>query len=230
MVDNHNERNLKGHISAVGTSALAIGLGLAASTDARATIVPVIEYGSAGPLTDISIGGADALGFSTTTINCRTDPYGNTTCDTGLFAEGPTGGVVGTYGGVDRLSSGYSIGLGSALPSSGLMASTSTGAPGEWFDQSGFLGFSFTLSDGLHFGWADITVNDQLGGTLNALYYEACANESISAGTTSGGASCTPISKPAGAVPAPGSLALLAAGALPLLRYRRRRSAQSTRC
>lgn len=79
---------------------------------------------------------------------------------------------------------------------------------------AGFLGVSFTLADGLHYGFADISVAPQSAGalarsiTLNALAYE----------TTPG----TAIATFGAPVPEPSAIALVALGGLGLAAYRRR--------
>ena len=85
----------------------------------------------------------------------------------------------------------------------------------------GYLGLKFLIG-GLttHYGWAEITVNSDFSITLHSFAYESCADQSIDAGQTTGGASCSDTS-----VPEPHSAALLAMGAAGVLAYRRRRKA-----
>ncbi len=87
--------------------------------------------------------------------------------------------------------------------------------------KSGYLGFSFTLADGLHYGFIGMTVGPQgLGANSRAISiggigYETTPNTAI---TVSGGFGAVP-----NAVPEPSSVALLALGAGGLAAYRQRR-------
>ena len=85
----------------------------------------------------------------------------------------------------------------------------------------GYLGLQFLIG-GLttHYGWADITVNSDFSITLHGFAYESCADQSIDAGQTAGGATCDNT-----AVPEPHSAVLLAMGAAGIAAYRRRRKA-----
>ncbi len=88
--------------------------------------------------------------------------------------------------------------------------------------KSGYLGFSFTLADGLHYGFIGMTVGPQgLGSNSRAISiggigYETSPNTAI---TTSGGVG----SVPNAAVPEPSSIAMLALGVGGLAAYRQRR-------
>ncbi|HZQ21519.1 MAG TPA: hypothetical protein VFA89_01855 [Terriglobales bacterium] len=63
------------------------------------------------------------------------------------------------------------------------------GLGGPWVNVGGkYLGFRFTLSDGVHYGWARLSVNAALGplpavvAKLSGYAYEAIPNQSIPAG------------------------------------------------
>jgi PEP-CTERM motif len=84
----------------------------------------------------------------------------------------------------------------------------------------GYLGLKFLIGASVHYGWADISVNPDLSVTLHSFAYESCADQSINAGQTTNGATCSDAP-----VPEPHSAALLAMGAAGLLAYRRRRKA-----
>ncbi len=84
----------------------------------------------------------------------------------------------------------------------------------------GYLGLRFFIGANAHYGWADISVNQDFSITLNSFAYESCADQSINAGQTTGGATCGDSE-----VPEPHSAALLAMGAAGLFAYRRRRKA-----
>lgn len=90
-------------------------------------------------------------------------------------------------------------------------------APGA----SGFVGLRFVIGPNSYYGWANITVNEDLTTTLHSFAYEACADQSIEAGASQGGAVCGDVSD----VPEPHSAALLALGAAGIAAYRRKRKA-----
>jgi len=228
MVNHHNERKLKRHIGAASTTALAAGLGLAVSTDTQAVVIPVNDYDNSPlPTLDVDIGLDGSVDLSFFAKDFELSGCSGYDCVTGtdLFAAGPNGGVVGSY--TDRvmaslLADGVEIGSGSVFYGSGLVASTD--GSGGWLPtQSGFLGFRFEIGGVNHFGWASITTDSTgVAGVLNTLAYEQCPGASILAGD-SVGQSCD-ATKSSTSVPAPGSLALLAIGALPLLRHRARQA------
>ena len=86
---------------------------------------------------------------------------------------------------------------------------------GDWFGKKGYLGLQFTGDDGIHYGWAKMEVPNDLSYLMFYGYaYETDVNTPILAGAGD-----------PSAVPLPGSLALLASGALGLLAYRRMKRA-----
>jgi hypothetical protein len=91
---------------------------------------------------------------------------------------------------------------------------------GPWIPTfQGMLGLRFEIDSSTHFGWARLNVfggEGDISVALTDFAYEACAGKGIHAGSTTGGADCTP-------VPAPGSLGLLALGAAGLAAWRLRR-------
>jgi hypothetical protein len=82
-----------------------------------------------------------------------------------------------------------------------------------------FIGFRFDISGAMHYGWAELFVDDGSGGgnrgdvTITRWAYENTADCGIAVGQTSGDNCTTDI-------PNPGTLALLAAGAAGLRRWR----------
>jgi hypothetical protein len=93
----------------------------------------------------------------------------------------------------------------------GIMAMTS-GSFGQrasqFLDRDGYVGFTFESDDGWHFGWVRITMDDSPYNsfTVNEWAYNTVAGGGILAG-----------------VPEPGSLGLLATGAVGILLWRRAR-------
>lgn len=87
--------------------------------------------------------------------------------------------------------------------------------------RAGYLGFSFTLADGLHYGFVGMTVVPQGNGvnsraiSIGGIGYQTTPGAAI---TVSGGTGALP-----GAVPEPSSIAMLALGAGGLAAYRQRR-------
>lgn len=89
--------------------------------------------------------------------------------------------------------------------------------------KSGYLGFSFSLADGLHYGFIGMTVGPQgLGANSRAISiggigYETTPGTAIA---VSGGFGAVPAP-----VPEPSSIALVALGGIGLAAYRRKRAA-----
>ena len=142
--------------------------------------------------------------------------------------------------GVDRLRSGSLIGPGGAngfttarKAQMGFWAATYIPLGrvygtsfGYWARGGGFLGLKFLLNGQPHYAWADLQVsqNQGRGGggfnvTLLGYAYESCPNVGIVAGAPGSG-SCAP-------TPEPGTLGLLALGALGLGFWRRRQTVGS---
>lgn len=100
---------------------------------------------------------------------------------------------------------------------------------GEWANRNGYLGFEFFNSKGSksYFGWAHLSVHataENISGKLLSFAYDTCAGQTIEAGQTTGGACSEPVS-----TPEPGTLSLLALGAVGLLALRKKRQVVAER-
>ncbi len=97
----------------------------------------------------------------------------------------------------------------------------------NWANQSGYLGFKFLSNSNTYFGWAHLKVTaDAITGetaSISQFAYDTCPNEGIAAGQTHNSNTC---SQPTN-TPEPGTLSLLAMGAVGLFALRRKKLAGS---
>ena len=92
-----------------------------------------------------------------------------------------------------------------------------SGSSFPWDGKAGYLGFKFTSHSKSYFGWAKMAFN--VGGSsakLTEYAYDTVPGQTIDAGQTS-------------SVPEPGTLSLLALGAVGLLALRKRRQVSGVR-
>ena len=135
-------------------------------------------------------------------------------------------GVAGTYGGlafhyVGKLNFGENITGGNFLPNAGRMrfgaSNPLASGPGypnsQWASiTTGYMAFKFNVGGGTQYGWAQIHMNGPSTNTFTLIDYAfADPGQAIVAGQ----------------IPEPGSLGLLAAGAVGLLLWRQSRAKQA---
>ena len=236
---------LEKRIASYGAMALAAALG--GTTDANAAIISfdggntqtaggslsfniltgAVSSSSAGNDFAFRVGtsayasaGGLGSGRSLMALNCECAlplklGLGNLIGPSGNFIQGGLLGSRFSTGSTTSQTSSGSLGRVRAAGLTGNGAWQSGGVPAG----RGFLGLRFLIGAVTHFGWADITVNPDFTVTLHSFAYEACAEEGISAGATTGGIDCNIVAE----TPEPHSAAMLAMGAAGLLAYRRRR-------
>jgi len=132
---------------------------------------------------------------------------------------------------VDDSTTSTQIGGPSLLPTASVMYSRlSASIDGDFQDGqfgSNYIGFRFDISGATHYGWAELFVDDGTGTgsrgdiTIAEWAYEDTADCGLDVGQTSGDNCTTP------SVPNPGTLALLAAGAAGLRRWRGKAKAEA---
>jgi len=105
------------------------------------------------------------------------------------------------------------------------------GAQGWAIGDTGYFGFKFSNTSGVHYGWGQINIHGATGGfvvgrgyTLTEAYYNSTPNASIQVGDTGGSPSSVPEIDPASA----GSVLSLVMGSLAMLERRRLRRAKAT--
>jgi hypothetical protein len=104
------------------------------------------------------------------------------------------------------------------------------GAQGWAMGDTGYFGFKFSNTSGVHYGWGQINIHGTTGGysvgqgyTLTEAYYNDTPDASIQVGDTGGSPSSVPEIDPASA----GSVLSLVMGSLALLERRRLRRAKA---
>lgn len=141
------------------------------------------------------------------------------------------------YMGFAKLSSGFDVGalmtgfkfLSSAQQSNRMTRSGNIGGvagQGWAMGDTGYFGFKFSNTSGVHYGWGQINIHGTTGGysvgqgyTLTQSYYNTTPDASIQVGDTGGSPSSVPEIDPASA----GSVLSLVMGSLAMLERRRLR-------
>jgi hypothetical protein len=107
---------------------------------------------------------------------------------------------------------------------------TNAGAQGWALSDTGYFGFKFSNTSGVHYGWGQINIHGAIGGysvgqgyTLTEAYYNTTPDASIQVGDTGGSPSSVPEIDPASA----GSVLSLVMGSLAMLERRRLRRAKA---
>lgn len=144
---------------------------------------------------------------------------------------------VGWYGYSADLYAGDAVGPSDPFLNSGLMLSVVDlpFAPyqvdGDWYHPGfNYLGFRVSSNDGYHYGWADLQIDGFIPEpyspaghfyvTIWDYAYESCPGQSIAAGQTSGGASCSDPSDPPDPTPEPATAIPLLVGLAGLAAYK----------
>jgi hypothetical protein len=107
---------------------------------------------------------------------------------------------------------------------------TNADVQGWAMGDTGYFGFKFSNTSGVHYGWGQINIHGATGGysvgqgyTLTQAYYNSTPNASIQVGDTGGSPSSVPEIDPASA----GSVLSLVMGSLAMLERRRLRRAKA---
>ena len=172
-----------------------LALGIAATVGAEAAVIQSTANRAltATPFT-VSFGGA-AAGYGFTAASTGNGPGA-------AVQTSGTAQVSSFFGGIADFSAGASIDQTGELYSFSTFPTAAT-IPNSPADD--FIGLAFRLSDGLHYGYAEVA-----GATLVAYGYESTPNATIRTGAT------------AAAVPEPASMVMFMAGAFGLAAIRRR--------
>jgi len=172
-----------------------LALGIAATGGAKAAVIQSTANRAltATPFT-VSFGGATA-GYGFTAVSTGNGPGA-------AVQTSGTAQVSSFFGGVADFSAGASIDQTGELYSFSAFPTAAT-IPNSPADD--YIGLAFRLSDGLHYGYAEV-----VGATLVAYGYEATPSATILTGAT------------AAAVPEPASMVMFMAGAFGLAMMRRR--------
>ena len=223
-------------VASQSATALAVGLGVSLAPQAQAFIihtdvVPDAEVFTSGYMKPTSYS-VDFKGGGTTLNSFTIEgsvaysgyPLFSVSDDSGKAGISMAGGYATVFNGGDTIGA---SGFGSASDYAYLVKD----GGGPWIARKdpGYIGVRFA-ADPLdptspnYFGWIELTMSASTPVALiSGFAYEACGEAIVAGAKDDGETDCSgskPLPPP---VPVPGSLALMAIGAVPLLAYRRRR-------
>ena len=188
------------------TGALATGgtalMALSMTTDAQAAIV----YGTNFELNANSVSPAVLTNSYNQDVFVAFDGQVSWSMNSGFSHQMGTGKLVGSgFEDFSMLASVYPIGPAASFHNNNYWIGLS--------GQSGYIGVEFTVGAGTHYGWMEASVDGagQFSISSRQLTISSWAYEDVPG-----------VSIPAGAIPEPGSLSLLALGAAGLIMRRRR--------
>ena len=225
---------------AVASGAAAAIAGVAAPQSAEAGIVQSTTLPMSPPASEgFNYWDVDGDGTNDFRLNHTAGSY----VYAALTELGPAQFVSRNFRGFAKLNAGFNVG-GSLVAGYGFLSSQASisitsgggaiaaaaGKEGWAISDTGFFGFKFSNTSGVHYGWGQINIHGATGGfvagqgfTLTQAYYNTTPDASIQVGDTGGSPSSVPEIDPASA----GSVLSLVMGSLAMLERRRLRRAKA---